>query len=114
MRPSELTEAIRTHLRDNTAVVHDMTDNGGFGLVRWSHDIVAVGGPSPVIVTEHVVHRWAVKDTADNDIPFMLYSGGYYEDDVRDPAAPKGEDLARNEYRRRADINGVAPRSVEV
>lgn len=98
MKPSELEAAIREKLGDDTVVIRDMTDNGGYGLVRYERTVVTVGATRTA--TEHVVHRWATKDTAGNDRPFMLYSGAYFEEDGLEPSA---ESLARDEYRERED-----------
>lgn len=97
MTPADLENLIREKLDDDTIVIHDMTDNGGWGLVRWSRTL------SPEEV-EYVVHRWAVKDTAGNVMPLLLWSGSYHFNDragsraeyrLRDDAPP-----ARQEARR--------------
>lgn len=89
MRPSELEALLRDRL-DPDAEIKDMTDNGGFGLVRWSRprDYI-IGG------TEHIVHRWATVDTDGTERwpEGHFYSGGYYDE----------EEFARNDYRRRVD-----------
>lgn len=98
MRPSELQALLREKLDEN-ALIHDMTDDGGHGLVRWSREVVFAGGHTEDgtgkrTETEHIVHRWAVKDTAGQDIPFMVYSGGYYN-------GPDADTQARADYRSR-------------
>lgn len=87
MNPDDLLGLLRSRI-DEQADIHDMTDNGGWGLVRWSR-------PNPLIPggTEHVVHRWAVRDTAGRDIPARFYSGSYHPT----------EDGARADYRGRVD-----------
>ena len=88
MSPRNLEDAIRMTLDEPEATVHDMTENGGWGLVRWSRprDYIAGG-------REHIVHRCAITYTDGNDRPFMLYSGGYYDE----------EEFARSNYRERED-----------
>ena len=96
MKPSELEALIQQRL-DPDARIHDMTDNGGYGLVRWSRRIhPVVGGEKSVV--EHIVHRWATKDTdgVERWPEGHFYSGAYYE-------GPEGEQYARTEYLRRED-----------
>lgn len=104
IHPSKLEGLMREHLSDESIVVRDMTDNGGFGLVRYERVLTVVGGPAPVSAIEHVVHRWATVYTdgtpVQTDSGLLLYSGAYFEDDGREPSA---EQLARDEYRRRDD-----------
>lgn len=94
MRPSELEALLRARL-DPSAEIKDMTDNGGYGLVRWSRPIVVVGGEPPLMGREHIVHRWAIRDTEGIERwpEGHFYSGGYYED----------EGFARSDYLSRSD-----------
>ena len=86
MKPSELEAALREKGAEwAEADIKDMTDNGGFGLVRYTRETG--------YETEHVVHRWAVVDTSGKRIPLLLWSGLYTTD----------EDEARREYLRRDD-----------
>jgi hypothetical protein len=93
VKPSALEALLIEHMAEPEARVHDMTDNGGYGLVRWSRPLTIVGGPSPVTIIEHIVHRWAVVDTDGNAIEPRFYLGGYYDE----------EEFARADYRRRED-----------
>lgn len=73
MTKTEIEPLIRERLGEPVVEVKDVTDDGGYGLVRY---VLPGYGDS-----EHIVHRWATKDTAGDPIPFRLYSGGYYFDD---------------------------------
>lgn len=97
MKPSELEALIRATLDDETVDIKDMTDNGGYGLVRYDHTVTVVGGPDPRTETRHIVHRWATTLTDGSPVGtesgLLLYGGGYYDE----------EEDARQDYRRRKD-----------
>ena len=64
-------EVIRKRLDDvDGLLIHEVYDEGGFGVVRYSR--LARGG------REYIVHRWAMVDTAGEDIPGGRLYGGYY------------------------------------
>lgn len=94
LHPATLEKMLQQVMGDDTAFIHDMTDNGGFGLVRWSRTRDYIPGRK-----EHIVHRWATKDTAGVERwpDGYFYNGGYYDE----------EEFARNDYRRRVDPSPV-------
>ena len=89
LHPRELEAMLRARM-DPEATIHDMTDNGGWGLVRWSRprDYI-LGG------REHITHRWATKDTdgVERWPGGHFYSGGYWDE----------EEFARADYVKRID-----------
>ena len=97
MHPSELEALMRDRL-DPTADIKDMTDDGGHGLVRWSRTLSFRGGHTEDgtgtrVEVEHIVHRWAVKDTdgVERWPEGHFYNGGYHPT----------EEQARTDYRSR-------------
>lgn len=101
LHPNELQSLIVATFGEEDAedaAIHDMTDNGGYGLVRWSRHRNYIPG-----WREHIVHRWATTYTDGTPVQtesgLLLYSGAYYDE----------EEFARNEYRRRDDTpDGLA------